>query len=154
MVYNKAIGTCVILDNRITAMTGHQQNPLTGLTVKGEPTKAINLEALVHGAGIERVTVVDPFDVDRMVEVLKEEMAAEEPSVIIARRPCELLLKETRPSLYIEADRCLKCKRCLKIGCPAIENTGDVPIIHADQCVGCGLCLNICPHGVIRKEGE
>ncbi|MEG2407021.1 MAG: 4Fe-4S dicluster domain-containing protein, partial [Clostridiales bacterium] len=69
------------------------------------------------------------------------------------RRPCALLIKTVTDPMYIEADRCLKCGSCLKIGCPAIEKTDDVPIIHGDQCVGCGLCLNICPHGVIRKDG-
>lgn len=154
MVYNQGVGTVIILDNSITAMTGHQQNPLTGYTVKNEKTKAINLEGLVKGIGIERVTVVDPFDIDGFKEVLDTELEAEEPSVIIARRPCALLLKETGDALYIDHDRCLKCKRCLKIGCPAMENTGDVPIIHAEQCVGCGLCASVCPHGVIRKDGK
>ncbi|MEG1822314.1 MAG: indolepyruvate ferredoxin oxidoreductase subunit alpha [Clostridiales bacterium] len=153
MVYNKGVGTVIILDNSITAMTGHQQNPLTGFTVKNEPTKKIDLELLVKGLGIDRVSVVDPFDVKGFKEILKVELKAKEPSVIIARRPCALLIKTVTDPMYIEADRCLKCGSCLKIGCPAIEKTGDVPIIHGDQCVGCGLCLNICPHGVIRKDG-
>ncbi len=154
--YNKGCTTTIVLDNHITAMTGHQQNPLTGFTVKGEPTNAVDLEALIRGIGIRRVTVVDPFDVKGFAKVLKEELAAEEPSVIIARRPCELLLKGEKDSYYIEAERCLRCGKCLKIGCPAIEKTASkVPIIHGDQCVGCGLCQNVCGNdGVIRKEGE
>lgn len=153
MVYNKGVGTVVILDNSITAMTGHQQNPLTGITVKNEPTKAINLEALIKGIGIDRVAVVDPFDVKGFKEVLQEELKAKEPSVIIARRPCALLLKETKAPMAIDEDKCKECGACLKIGCPAIEKTGGVPIIHQDQCVGCNLCANVCPHDMIGKEG-
>lgn len=155
--YNKGCTTTIILDNHITAMTGHQQNPLTGFTVKGEPTNKVDLEMLVKGIGIKRVTVVDPFDVKGFYDVLKAELAAEEPSVIIARRPCELLLKGEKDTYFIDAERCLRCGRCLKIGCPAIEKTGvgTVPIIHGEQCVGCGLCVNVCDNeGVIRKDDE
>lgn len=154
--YNKGCSTTIILDNHITAMTGHQQNPLTGYTVKGEPTNKVDLETLVKGIGIERVDVVDPFDVKHFSEVLKEDLAADEPAVIIARRPCELLLKGEKECYYIHADRCLKCGKCTKIGCPAIEKTNSgIPIIHGEQCVGCGLCKNVCGNdGVIRKEGE
>ena len=154
--YNKGCTTTIILDNHITAMTGHQQNPLTGYTVKGEPTNKVDLETLVKGIGIKRVDVVDPFDVKGFSEVLKNDLEAEEPAVIIARRPCELLLKGEKESYYIDAERCLKCGKCLKIGCPAIEKTASkIPVIHGDQCVGCGLCKNVCGNdGVIRKEGE
>lgn len=153
MVYNQGVGTVIILDNSITAMTGHQQNPLTGITVKNQRTKAINLEALIKGLGIDRVEVVDPFDVQGFKEVLQAELKAKEPSVIIARRPCALLLKAATEPLYIDHERCLKCGACLKIGCPAIEKTDGAPLIHGDQCVACGLCANVCPHGVIRKDG-
>lgn len=154
--YNKGCTTTIILDNHITAMTGHQQNPLTGYTVKGEPTNKVDLESLVKGIGIRKVDVVDPFDVDGFSEILKEDLETEEPCVIIARRPCELLLKGEKEQYYIDAERCLRCGKCLKIGCPAIEKTSSkVPIIHGDQCVGCGLCKNVCGHdGVILKEGE
>lgn len=154
--YNKGCTTTIILDNHITAMTGHQQNPLTGYTIKGEATNKVNLEALVKGIGIQRVDVVDPFDVKGFSEILKADLEAEEPAVIIARRPCELLLKGEKESYYIDADRCLRCGKCLKIGCPAIEKTASkIPVIHGDQCVGCGLCKNVCGNdGVIRKEGE
>ena len=154
--YNKGCTTTIILDNHITAMTGHQQNPLTGYTVKGEPTNKVDLETLVRGIGIEKVTVVDPFDVKGFSAVLKEYLAAEEPCVIIARRPCELLLKGEKESYFVDAERCLRCGKCARIGCPAIEKTeSGVPVIHGDQCVGCGLCKNVCGNdGVIRKEGE
>ncbi|MBQ1252060.1 MAG: indolepyruvate ferredoxin oxidoreductase subunit alpha, partial [Firmicutes bacterium] len=154
--YNKGCTTTVILDNHITAMTGHQQNPLTGYTVKGEPTNKVDLETLVKGIGIQRVDVVDPFDVKGFSEVLNADLEAEEPAVIIARRPCELLLKGEKETYYIDPDRCLRCGKCMKIGCPAIERGSDkLPVIHGDQCVGCGLCKNVCGNdGVIRKEGE
>lgn len=157
VVYNKGCTTTIILDNHITAMTGHQQNPLTGFTVKGEPTKKLDLETIVKGIGIERVSVVDPFDVKTFSNILKEELAIEEPSVIIARRPCELLLKGEKGSCYIDAELCLRCGKCLKIGCPAIEKTGvgKAPLIHSELCVGCGLCKNVCGHdGFITKVGE
>jgi indolepyruvate ferredoxin oxidoreductase alpha subunit len=156
VIYNKGCTTTLILDNHITAMTGHQQNPLTGFTVKGEPTKKLDLETLVKGLGIKHISVVDPFDVKTFSLVLKEALTTEEPSVIIARRPCELLIKGEKDTYYIDAERCLRCGKCLKIGCPAIEKTESrIPVIHGEQCVGCGLCKNVCGHeGVIRKDGE
>ncbi len=150
-VYNKGMTTTVILDNRITAMTGHQDNPLTGRRVNGEPTKELSLELLVKGCGVERIAVVDPFDVKEMERVLKEELAVEEPSVVISRRPCALLNREEKEPCRIDPDRCLRCNRCLKIGCPAIVKTDAAPYIDASQCVGCGLCMAICPHGVIES---
>ena len=154
VVYNKGTTTVIILDNRITAMTGHQENPLTGRTVKGEPTRAIDLEALVRGCGVERVRTADPFDVKEFRRIVKEELQADEPSVIIARRPCELLLKEKRTPFAIDPQKCRTCGNCLTIGCPAMANCGEdkPPLIRAESCVGCGLCANICAHHAIDKE--
>lgn len=157
VVYNKGCTTTIILDNHITAMTGHQQNPLTGYTVKGEPTKKLDLETIVKGIGIERVSVVDPFDIKNFAKILEDELVAEEPSVIIARRPCELLLKGTRDTCHIDSEVCLRCGKCLRIGCPAIEKTGigKPPKIRSELCVGCGLCIKVCDHdGFITKVGE
>ncbi len=148
-VYNGGLHHHADFDNRITAMTGHQENPTTGKRVNGEATKALSLELLVKGCGVERIRIVDPFDVNALEEMLKEELAAKEPSVIICRRPCALLDKSKQEPYYIEDERCLRCKRCLKIGCPAIVKTDAAPYINAAQCVGCGLCAAICPHGVI-----
>ncbi|MBQ3140959.1 MAG: indolepyruvate ferredoxin oxidoreductase subunit alpha, partial [Clostridia bacterium] len=119
IAYNKGISTVLILDNRITGMTGHQQNPTTGKTLKGEPTVETDIEALCRAFGIKRITTVDPFDVDGCEKVLREELNAEEVSVIIVRRPCALL-KEVKPQppVFINPARCKKCRACMKIGCP------------------------------------
>lgn len=151
-VYNQGATTTVILDNRITAMTGHQQNPLTGRRVNGEPTRQLDLEQLVKGCGIDRVQVVDPFHVKKLEAALKEELAADEPSVIISRRPCALLHREQKDPSIIDQERCKRCNRCLKMGCPAIVKTDAAPYIDGSQCVGCRLCMAICPHGVIGTE--
>ncbi len=156
-VYNNGCTTTIILDNHITAMTGHQQNPLTGFTVKGEPARKLQLETIVKGLGIDRVSVVDPFDLKTFAQILKADLSTEEPSVIIARRPCELLLKGAKGACYINPELCLRCGKCLKIGCPAIEKTGvgKAPIIRSELCVGCGLCQKVCGNdGVITKVGE
>lgn len=154
IVYNKGINTVIILDNSITGMTGHQDNPTTGLTIRGEATKQVNLIELCHGVGVDRVVVADPFDVKNFEKVVKEEVAADEPSVIIAQRPCALLKKvKYSGHCNITAD-CRKCKACMKLGCPAIsldKKTGSVKI-DATQCNGCGLCLGVCPFGAIVKE--
>ena len=152
VAYNQANTETVILDNSITGMTGHQQNPTTGLTIKGDPTAAVDLEALAKAVGINRVKVVDPYDIDATYEVLKEEIAVEEPSVVIARRPCALLknVKHNKP-FSIDADQCKSCKACFRIGCPAIMMRDGKAAIDNIQCVGCGECLSLCKFGAICK---
>ncbi|HIZ56858.1 MAG TPA: indolepyruvate ferredoxin oxidoreductase subunit alpha [Firmicutes bacterium] len=152
VAYNQANTVTVILDNSITGMTGHQQNPTTGLTIKGDPTAAVDLEALAKAVGINRVKVVDPYDIDATYEVLKEEIAVEEPSVVIARRPCALLknVKHNKP-FSIDADQCKSCKACFRIGCPAIMMRDGKAAIDNIQCVGCGECLSLCKFGAICK---
>ncbi len=131
-------------------MTGHQQNPTTGYTIKGDPTSAVNLEALCKAIGINRVTVVDPYDIKAVTKALKEELEAEEPSVIISRRPCALLkYVKHSPSLKVEKDKCIGCKACLGIGCPAISIKDGKADIDATQCVGCGVCKGLCPKNAI-----
>ncbi len=155
IVYNKSNATVLILDNSITGMTGHQQNPTTGLTIKNEPTKRVILEDLCAAVGIGRIAVVDPFDLSTLERVLKEELAAEEPSVIIARRPCVLLkyVKHGEP-LIMNADKCKKCRQCLKLGCPAIADAGNTIHINPSLCNGCGLCVEVCKFNAIEKAGE
>ena len=150
IAYNKGISTIVSLDNSITGMTGHQQNPTTGYTIKGDPTAAVSLEKLVQAIGIHRVRVVDPYDLKETQEALKEELAVEEPSVIIARRPCALLkYVKHKPSLKVDREKCRSCKACLRIGCPAISMKDGKAVIDHTQCVGCGLCEDLCKFGAI-----
>ena len=154
IVYNKGINTVIILDNSITGMTGHQQNPTTGKTIRMEDTIPVNLIELAHSIGIKRVTVCDPFDVKKFEAVVKEETQAEEPSVIIAQRPCALLKGVKYIGKCEVSDKCKKCKQCMKLGCPAISLVDGNVIIDKNQCNGCGLCINVCPFDAIVKVGE
>ena len=152
MAYNESNATVIIVDNSITGMTGHQQNPTTGFNLKGDPCAKIDLETLCHAVGIKRVRVVDPYDLTQCDTVLKEELAANEPSVIISRRPCALLkyVKHKAP-LAVEADKCVGCKSCMKIGCPAISIVDGKAKVDATQCVGCGVCEQLCKFGALKE---
>jgi len=153
-VYNGGTTTTIILDNSITAMTGHQQNPTTGKNCKLEDAPAVDLVALVKACGVKRVVEVDPYDIKELRNVLKEETKAEEPSVIITRRPCILLdSKFVKAPYFIDSAVCRNCGSCMRIGCPAIAMTENGPVINASQCVGCGLCTKLCAFGAIRQEG-
>ena len=146
VAYNQSNSTVIILDNSITGMTGHQQNPTTGFNIKGDPAGKINLEALVKAMGIERVKVVDPYNLKECDEVLKEELKAAEPSVIISRRPCALLkYVKHKPPLQVDAEKCIGCKSCMKIGCPAISMKNGKAVVDSTQCVGCEVCSQLCP---------
>ncbi len=149
-VYNQGTSTTIILDNSITGMTGHQQNPATGKTLKGEPTNKLDLEALLKAIGVNNVVVVDAYDLKEVERVIKEETAREEVSVIIARRPCVLLTKKYPPAFNINSN-CKNCKACLKIGCPAIENIGGKIRINKELCVACGVCKQLCKFSAIEE---
>ena len=154
IVYNKGNNTVIILDNSITGMTGHQQNPTTGYTISGEATKQVNLITLCKAIGIESVVVADPFDIKNFERIVKDEVEREAPSVIIAQRPCALLktVKYTGRCV-INSEKCRKCKLCMKLGCPAITVKGDSVFIDHTLCNGCTLCTNVCPFDAIEKEG-
>lgn len=146
VAYNQSNSTVIILDNSITGMTGHQQNPSTGLNIKGDPAGKIDLEALCRAMGINRVRVVDPYNLKECDTAIKEELAAQEPSVIISRRPCALLKTvKHKPPLYVDKDKCIGCKSCMKIGCPAISMKDGKAVVDQTQCVGCGVCSQLCP---------
>lgn len=153
IVYNKGNNTVIILDNSITGMTGHQDNPTTGYTIRKEPTKQVNLIALCKSIGVENIVVADPFDVKNFEKVVKEEVEREAPSVIIAQRPCALLpnMRKEYSGLCEVTDKCKKCKVCMKLGCPAISVVDGAIRIDVAQCNGCGLCVNVCPFHAIEK---
>ena len=149
IAYNGTNSTVLILDNSITGMTGHQNNPANGKNIYGDPAAAVNLEALCHSVGIDRVTVVDPSDLSVLEKTLKEELNADAPSVIICRKPCALLKTvKHKPPFKIVEDKCKSCKACMKIGCPAISVTGKAKIDNT-LCVGCGLCTQMCKFDAI-----
>ena len=152
MAYNESNATVIIVDNSITGMTGHQQNPTTGFNLKGDPCAKIDLETLCRSVGIRRVRVVDPYDLKQCDEAIREELAANEPSVIISRRPCALLkyVKHKAP-LMVEEDKCIGCKSCMRIGCPAISMVDGKAKVDATQCVGCGICAQLCKCGALKE---
>ena len=154
IVYNKGNSTVIILDNSITGMTGHQDNPLTGKTIRGEATKQVDLIKLCEAIGVPNIRVVDPFDLDAMKKTVSEEVAKDEPSVIIAQRPCALLKSVHYTGKMTVTSDCVKCRMCLKIGCPAISFDGEKVNIDRTQCNGCGYCSQICKKHALKKEEE
>lgn len=155
IAYNQSNSTVIILDNSITGMTGHQQNPTTGYNIKGDPAGKIDLESLCRAMGFNRVRVVDPYDLKETDRAVKEELAADEPSVIISRRPCALLkYVKHKPSLKVNVDKCVGCKSCMKIGCPAISIKDGKAHVDNTLCVGCGVCQQLCPVGAFESTGK
>lgn len=150
IAYNATNSVVIVLDNSITGMTGHQQNPTTGYTIKGDPASAVNLESLCHAVGIDNVAVCDPYNLDETIAVIKEQLEKDGPSVVISRRPCALLkYVKHNPPLRVEADKCIGCKMCMSIGCPAISIKDGKAQIDNTQCVGCGVCKGLCKKSAI-----
>ena len=151
IIYNKGISNVIVLDNSITGMTGHQHNPANGFTLKNEPTDAVDLEALAYACGFKRVRTIDPYKINEVLEVLKEELNDRQPSFIISKRPCALL-KSVKSSPALNISGCKSCKMCMKIGCPAISFKENKAIINHELCVGCSVCTEMCKFGCISKR--
>ncbi len=153
-VYNESTGVVIIADNSTTGMTGHQENPTTGKNLKGDIAPCIDLVKLCESLGIKRVSIADPFNLKEFTALVKAELAADELSVIIAKRPCALLkCVKPQPALHITED-CIKCGACMQLGCPAIVDQGNGPSIDKSLCNGCGLCPKVCPKGAIKGGAE
>ncbi|MGM9630916.1 indolepyruvate ferredoxin oxidoreductase subunit alpha [Butyricicoccus sp.] len=152
IAYNQSNSTVIILDNSITGMTGHQQNPTTGYNIKGDPAGKIDLEALCRAMGFDRVRVVDPYDLKAVDTAVKEELAVDAPSVIISRRPCALLkYVKHNPPLKVDNDACRGCRSCMKLGCPAISIKNGKAVIDNTLCVGCGVCQQLCAFDALKS---
>lgn len=150
IAYNQSNSTVIVLDNSITGMTGHQQNPTTGKNLYGEPAGRVDLEALARAMGIKRVRVVDPYIISDCEKAVEEELEAQEPSLIISRRPCALLKEvKHKPPLKVDENKCKSCKACMKIGCPAIAMKNGKAKIDVTLCVGCKVCSQMCKFGAI-----
>ena len=153
LVYNKATGTVLILDNRTTGMTGHQEHAATGKTLKGEDTNAIDLEVLCKAVGVKNVITIDAFDIANLEKTIKQSVNGDTLTVIIAKAPCALLKGQKFPYVCeCDSANCKKCGMCLKIGCPAITKQADGTIkIDQTMCNGCGLCKSYCKFNAINK---
>ncbi len=161
VVYNHGTSTVIVLDNRTTAITGHQDHPGTGKTLMGEATAAARIEDVARGLGVKRVRVVDPYDLESTYSAIKEELDADEPSVVVSKRPCVLGAKIKFERLFaVDWDTCAACGACLKLGCPAIELADPDPDspkkrkarINTVLCAGCGMCGQVCRFGAVVKS--
>lgn len=155
-VYNNANQTVIILDNRITAMTGHQPNPNTGMTACGVESPKVSLEEIARACGVKFVEAVDPYDLTHLLAVLKEAKEREGVKVIIAKQPCVIMNKRLgikRSRYVVDSDRCLKCGACIRYGCPALETDENGAARTTSLCTGCGVCADICPAGAIHRGG-
>ncbi len=154
IAYNQGHSTIIVLDNRTTAMTGHQDHPGTGRTLQGQATKQIRIEDIGRACGLERIFTVNPYNLEQSEEVIFREIEARQPSLIISCAPCPLReRKRVGPGRRIDEEECRGCELCLDLGCPAIEGGEEHPHINAALCAGCGLCQQVCPAGAIR-EGD
>jgi indolepyruvate ferredoxin oxidoreductase alpha subunit len=154
VVYNGGATTTVILDNRVTAMTGHQENPFTGRTLMGDPAPDLDIQSVCRALGVARVAVVDPNDLREVERVLREETSRPEPSVVIARRPCALLQKAESAPYAVDQAKCTACGICVSLGCPAISKSdGGRAVIDLALCVGCAQCVAVCRYDAIVPAG-
>ncbi|MEG1632898.1 MAG: indolepyruvate ferredoxin oxidoreductase subunit alpha [Oscillospiraceae bacterium] len=159
VLYNGSLSTILVLDNAITGMTGHQQNPCSGSTLQGDRVEGITVEKICEGLGVKRIKIVDPYNIKKLEETLREELDTDEVSVIICRRPCALLPEvraKQKFKMAVNPDRCKGCKSCMRIGCPSISFGNNRAVIDPTLCVGCALCAQLCAAGAISvvKEGK
>lgn len=155
IVYNKGASTVIILDNRITGMTGHQDNPATGKTLMGEHTHQLDLGEVARAVGVKSVRVIDPYDLGETERVIREEIAKDEPSVIITNRPCVLIVKDKEWDKYqVDQELCRSCGMCYKVGCSAVYKENGKAKIDILFCTGCGICGQVCRFNAIKKVGE
>jgi len=153
IAYNKGKSTIIVLDNRTTAMTGHQENPGTGKTLMDDPTGMVSIEEVGRAVGMKNIVTIDPRNMKQVRATLKEAIESDEPWLIVTKAPCPLYeRKNPGDPLEIDQAKCKKCKLCLKLGCPAIEKDGDDIVINELTCAGCTLCLQTCPHGCIHQK--
>jgi indolepyruvate ferredoxin oxidoreductase alpha subunit len=153
VVFNQGTTLTLIMDNRSTAMTGHQQNPGTGMTLKGEPTDALDIVKICRAFGVKRVRELDPFNLAELDQAIREEVVADESSVIVVKRACSLLNKGYKDIYFIDMEKCISCGACMKLGCPAISRDGDMISIDDSLCVGCAVCVQVCKNDAIAKVG-
>jgi indolepyruvate ferredoxin oxidoreductase, alpha subunit len=156
VVYNKGYTTVIILDNSITAMTGHQNNPSTGVRLNGSPAPALDIKKVVEAIGVRRVVEVAAYDLKELERVIKEEISTPEPSVIITKQPCLLIKGINRPgnAFSVDPQKCTGCRACRVIGCPAISFVNKKAVIESSLCVGCGICADICSFSAISENDE
>ncbi len=156
IAYNKGTSVIIVVDNRTTAMTGHQDHPGTGKTLMGEPTVEVSIEGIGRACGIKRVHTINPYEIDNVVKLLGEELEADEPSLIVSRYPCPL--KEKKPvgnRRLVQEDLCKKCRLCLRLGCPAMEGRdGQPPQVNQMLCAGCGLCQQVCKFAAVVAQQQ
>ena len=154
IIYNKGNVIPVVLDNSITGMTGHQDNPGSGFTLQGDIAESLKIEDILKAYGYKNVIIVDPQDLAAMEKAVQDAVNSEVPAAIITRRPC-LLIKRIKHNIgkcSVNTDKCIGCKRCLGVGCPAVIVENKKARIDRDQCVGCTVCAQVCPMGAISRE--
>lgn len=157
IVYNKGRMIPCVLDNRITGMTGHQDNPGTGYTLQGDPTALLSVENILTALGFAPVLTVDPQDLKAMKAAVDQAVSAldagQQPA-IVTRRPCLLIKRDKfrKGMCHVNADKCRGCRSCLRVGCPAISMENGKAVIDRTQCVGCTVCAQVCPFDAIEKE--
>lgn len=153
-LYNNGSSTIIVVDNRVTAMTGHQPNPSTGKTLMGKESSFFSVEEVARGIGFKKVDVVNPYDFKTVVDTVKDHLRSGEPSLIVARYPCVLNMRERKPAPVVNLEDCNECGNCLRIGCSPVTKVEGGVSINAALCIGCGFCATICNQGAIRQQNE